>query len=199
MSARILLLLTSFSALYLLRALATATQTEIREVTDTSEDPKCAKGFYPGFQFNSFQLAVSSAAFINKTGSFLHGEWYSGPLSWSKGEDNTVGTVRAELFETSLLIESLVGHYRSPTQSVIRFKLDNGPVTLKEFVIDSYTEEHRAMSICGGKAILFTMAVVYCVDNEPASYDLFDRYRIDAVQKVADELKALNFGGTCPH
>lgn len=46
------------------------------EVVPLLEDPKCQHGLYPGSTFNEWQFTVPANVFINKTGTFLHGEWY---------------------------------------------------------------------------------------------------------------------------
>ncbi|KAG6847768.1 hypothetical protein H0H93_006099 [Arthromyces matolae] len=175
-----------------------AVRGEPQDVTHRSDDPKCLEGFYPGFEYNVWQFNVPASTFINKTGSFLHAEWYTGPLLESHGKDNTIGATRTFPFDSGTLTERLVGHYRSPTESVIRFSLANGPVPVTNVTFGSYTEEQRVMSICGGTATYFTMTATYCTDKEPVMYDIYERYRRNAVSTVADELGALEFGGTCP-
>ncbi|KAG6870294.1 hypothetical protein C0995_014010, partial [Termitomyces sp. Mi166 len=153
-----------------------------------SEDPKCMEG-KPGFQSNVWQIAVPASTWINRTASFFHSEC---------GKDNTIGATRATLFEgTSLFNNTLVGYHRSPTQSVQRFMLTNGPVSLSNMTFYSYTEELKATSICGGTATYWTMTVTYCTDNPVGVHSFYDEYKRGKVQSLADELGASMFNGTC--
>ncbi|KAG6885211.1 hypothetical protein C0993_004771 [Termitomyces sp. T159_Od127] len=163
------------------------------------EDPKCPHGLYPGLTTNEWQFTTPASAFINKTGSFLHGEWYTGPINSTHGKDNAIGASRDVIFGGSLFIERLVGSYNSPTQSVLRYVLANGPVEWNHMVFGSYTEELRAMSICGGTATQYTMTATYCTNDLITVYNLYDVYRRQAVQAVANELGTLVFSGTCPY
>ncbi|KAG6901820.1 hypothetical protein C0995_007527 [Termitomyces sp. Mi166 len=170
----------------------------IAPISGLSEDPKCAKG-KPGFESNVWQFAVPASTWINRTGSFLHSEWYVGPNNSTSGMDNMVGATRTTLLEgTSLFSNKLVGYHRSPTQSVQRFQLVNGPVSFKNLTFYSYTEEFRATSICGGTAVYYTMTANFCTDNPVGMYKFYDAYRKEKVQSLADELGAVAFNGTCP-
>ncbi|KAG6871864.1 hypothetical protein C0995_015651 [Termitomyces sp. Mi166 len=166
-----------------------------------SEDPKCMKG-KPGFESNVWQLTVPVNTWINKTGSFFDSAWYMGPgIISTSGTDNTVGATRTTVFDgTTLLKDTLVGSYRSPTQSVQRFALANGPVSLRSRNLRfySYTEELRATSICGGTATHYSMTATYCTDDPERAYRFFDAYRREKVGNVAREVGAKMFNGTCP-
>ncbi|KAG6901821.1 hypothetical protein C0995_007528 [Termitomyces sp. Mi166 len=162
------------------------------------EDPKCPEGTYPGFESNVWQFNAPAAEFINKTGSFLHSEWYIGPLNATHGKDNTIGSTRTAAIGTSTFTEELVGYYRSPTLSVLRFLLANGTLPLDGFTLATYTEEMRVMSICGGTATYFSMTAAYCTDKVVNAYDFYNKFHSDTVGTVAQELNALVFTGTCP-
>ncbi|KAG6806542.1 hypothetical protein H0H92_010896 [Tricholoma furcatifolium] len=163
------------------------------------EDPKCPEGFYPGTQTNTWQFTVPVGTWTNKTGSFLGQEWYTGPVNSTLGKDNTIGTTRTIHFRDTVFVDRLIEFYESPAQSVIRFTLDNGPVTLENILtFASYTEELRSMSICGGIATQYTMVATYCSDRVLFTYNFYDQYRRTMVQKVADELGVFMFDGTCP-
>ncbi|KAG6816088.1 hypothetical protein H0H87_008750 [Tephrocybe sp. NHM501043] len=180
-----------FRALIFLSATATA-------LYQSTEDPECAKGAYSGFETNIWQFNAPATQFINITGSFFHSEWYIGPLTSTTGEDNTIGSTRTAVIGNSSFTEQLVGHYRSPTQSVIRFSLHNGSLPLDGFDLVAYTEEINVKSICGGTATYLTMTATYCTDNVAEAYDFYDKFRRDSVGAVAKELNALVFSGTCP-
>ncbi|KAG6871863.1 hypothetical protein C0995_015650 [Termitomyces sp. Mi166 len=166
-----------------------------------SEDPKCTRG-KPGFESNVWQLTVPANTWIDKTGSFFNSAWYMGPGIISRsGTDNTVGATRTTVFDgTTVLKDTLVGSYRSPTQSVQRFVLANGPVSLRSQNLRfySYTEELRATSICGGTATHYMMTATYCTNDPERAYRFFDAYRREKVGNVARELGATMFSGTCP-
>ncbi|KAG6874773.1 hypothetical protein C0992_006606 [Termitomyces sp. T32_za158] len=162
------------------------------------EDPQCKKGTYSGFESNVWQFNVPAAEFINKTGSFFHSEWYIGSVIATRGKDNTVGSTRTGAVDNSTFTEELVGHYRTPTQSVLRFSLHNGTLPLDGFSLTMYTEEMRVMSICGGTASYVSMTATYCTDKVVNAYDFYNTFRSGAVSAVAKELNALEFVGTCP-
>ncbi|KAG6864288.1 hypothetical protein C0991_010784 [Blastosporella zonata] len=188
------------SQLGLPAAVADPQNTEPAEMlVHASEDPTCSKGFHAGFESNVWQLTVPASSFINKTGTFFHSEWYTGPLSATHGKDETIGATRTIVSGTDVFVERLVGIYRSPTQSVHRFSLTvKNPVAFGGATFTYYTEELRAMSICGGTATQFSMTSTYCADNIVAAYDEYDSYRRASVQKVVIELGARVFLGTCP-
>ncbi|KAG5350161.1 hypothetical protein J132_03415 [Termitomyces sp. J132] len=164
------------------------------------EDPKCPEGTHSGFESSIWQFNAPAAEFINKTGSFFHSEWYIGPVNVTHGKDNIIGSTRTAAVGTSTFTEKLVGYYRSPTMSVIRFSLDmpNDTLPLDGFKLVAYTEEMRVMSICGGTATYFSMTATYCTDKVVDAYDFYSKFRSDAVGPVAKELNALVFTGTCP-
>lgn len=116
----------------------------------------------------------------------------------TRGKDNTVGSTRTAAVSNSTFTEELVGHYRTPTQSVLRFSLHHGTLPLNNFTLTTYTEEMRAMSICGGTATYVSMTATYCTDKVVNAYDFYNTFRSDAVGAVAKELNALEFVGTCP-
>ncbi|KAG6885212.1 hypothetical protein C0993_004772 [Termitomyces sp. T159_Od127] len=162
------------------------------------EDPQCKKGTHSGFESNVWQFNVPAAEFIDKTGSFFHSEWYIGPVIATHGKDNSVGSTRTGAVGNSTFTEELVGHYRTPTQSVLRFSLHNGTLPLDGLTLATYTEEMRVMSICGGTATYVSMTATYCTDKVVKAYDFYNTFRSDAVSAVAKELHALEFVGTCP-
>ncbi|KAG6816089.1 hypothetical protein H0H87_008751 [Tephrocybe sp. NHM501043] len=164
-----------------------------------SEDPKCPKGFYSGFESNVWQFAVPAPSFIKQVGTFFHSEWYAGVPNATHGNDDTIGATRTLFFKDRLLVERLIGTYRSPTQYVQHFsRAQEKPVTIEDFTLLTYTEEHRVMSICGGAAVHYAMTATYCTDKVVVTYDFYDRYRKAAMQILANQTGALIFEGTCP-
>ncbi|KAG6839783.1 hypothetical protein C0991_011698 [Blastosporella zonata] len=170
----------------------------LRAIAVVTDDPKCPQGAYPGFESNIWQFNAPATEFINKTGSFFHSEWYIGPLNSTHGEDNVVGSTRTAAIGNSSFTEQLVGHYSSPTHSVLRFSLHNGALLLDGFKLVAYMEEFRVMSICGGTATHFSMTATYCTDKIIEAYDFYDTFRRNAVGAIAKDLNALIFAGTCP-
>ncbi|KAG6845411.1 hypothetical protein H0H87_009758 [Tephrocybe sp. NHM501043] len=161
----------------------------------------CPQGFYPGFEAIDWRFTgVPASTFMNKTGSFHRGEWYTGPLNGTHGIDNTVGATRDAFDPDSApIIERLVYFHRTPEEWIMRFVLDNeGPVVVRKVVLAAYVEEFRAESICGGKATFFSMTATYCSKKVVAAYSLFEDFRRGVMKRLADELGALSFDGTCP-
>lgn len=161
-------------------------------------DPKCPHGSYAGFEASVFQYDVPATKFFNKMGSFLHSEWYTGPLDSTKGKDNTVGSTRSGNFSGTLFTERLVGYSRSATDLSLSYVLDQGPVTFEGVKLFLYTEELGIESICGGRATFITFTAIFCEAKPGGGYDFYDRVRRDAVGAVATELGAKIFAGSCP-
>lgn len=161
-------------------------------------DPKCGEGMHPGFQMNTFQYNVPAQKFFDKTGSFFHSEWYTGPLLNSTGEDNTTGAIRTGNFNGDNFRERLVGYSSSPDRLMHRFILDNGPIVFDTVMYESYTEEMVVASICEGTATWLSFTDVYCADNAAAAYNIYERARRILIDKLADDLGAMMFGGSCP-
>ncbi|KAF8064959.1 hypothetical protein FPV67DRAFT_1583743 [Lyophyllum atratum] len=162
-------------------------------------DPKCPPSTLPGFETNAFQYNVPAAGFFNKTGTFFHSEWYTGPVSSTRGTDNIIGSTRSATLDGTAFTERLVRYSRSPTELVLGFALFTPkPIVFHGVTFSSYTEEFRFLSICGGEGTYISMTVVYCTDRVGQAYDLYDWFRRTRVGRVADELGADVFAGTCP-
>ncbi|KAG6830362.1 hypothetical protein H0H87_008308 [Tephrocybe sp. NHM501043] len=167
----------------------------------THSDWKCPKGFHHGFESISWHVGgMHASTFMNKTGSFLHGEWYDGPITETSGTDNTVGATRTSLDpDGPPIVERLTYYYRTPKEWVMRFVLDNKtPVVIEKMVFASYDEEIRAESICGGKATYLSMTATYCSEKVAEAYSLFDLYRRRVMLDLETNLGVLVFDGTCP-
>ncbi|KAF8064960.1 hypothetical protein FPV67DRAFT_162601 [Lyophyllum atratum] len=165
----------------------------------THLDPKCPPSALPGFETNTFQYNVPAAEFFNKTGSFFHSEWYTGPIASTHGKDNTPGSTRSGNFSGTPFTERLVAYSRTPTQLTQQFTLAMPePIVFDGVTFTGYTEELRFMSICGGTATYIGMTSVYCTDRVAKAYALYDKIRRGAIGKVGDELGAFVFAGTCP-
>ncbi|KAG6825910.1 hypothetical protein H0H92_001880 [Tricholoma furcatifolium] len=119
-------------------------------------------------------------------------------INSTTGKDNTVGATRTVIFENITWVERLVGYHSTATESAMEFSLANGPVLYAGTQITTYTEQFFAKSICGGTAVYYAMTVTFCSNKNAKLYDIYDKYRRAAVQKVADELGAYVFSGTCP-
>ncbi|KAF5383660.1 hypothetical protein D9615_003788 [Tricholomella constricta] len=161
-------------------------------------DPKCGEGMHPGFETNIFQYDVPAQNFFDKTGSFFHSEWYTGPLLESTGEDDTVGATRSGNFSGTLFRERLVGYSSSSDELMHRYTLDNGPILFGDVLFGSYTEEMVILSICEGTATWISFTDVYCADKAAAAYNMYDRARRVLMDKLADDLGAMLFAGSCP-
>ncbi|KAF5373405.1 hypothetical protein D9615_009516 [Tricholomella constricta] len=121
-----------------------------------------------------------------------------GPLNFTHGKDNAVGSTRSGTFDGTFFTERLVEYARSSSQLRLRFILDNGPILFSGVTFHSYSEEMEIMSICGGGATYISFTAVYCEDKVGNGYDFYDKIRRRAVGAVADQLKALAFAGSCP-
>ncbi|KAF8056277.1 hypothetical protein FPV67DRAFT_1730388 [Lyophyllum atratum] len=162
-------------------------------------DPKCPPSALPGFETNTFQYNVPAAKFFNKTGSFFHSEWYTGPISSTHGKDNTPGSTRSGIFNgVTPFTELLTSYSLTPTALTQQFTLSGPPLVFGGVTLTSYTEELRFTSICGGEATYISMTVGYCTDGVGQAYALYDKVRRGAIGGVGDELGAFVFGGTCP-
>ncbi|KAF8074671.1 hypothetical protein FPV67DRAFT_592426 [Lyophyllum atratum] len=169
-------------------------------VTPTPEnfDPKCGEGMQTGFEMDTFQYNVPAEKFFEKMGTYFNSEWYIGPLLESTGEDDTVGATRSGEFNGTYFRERLVDFSKSPDRLMHRFTLDNGPIAFGTVMYASYTEEMVVLSICGGTATFISFNDVYCAEDGPAAYNIYHRARRLLMDKLADDLGALIFSGTCP-
>ncbi|GLB39560.1 hypothetical protein LshimejAT787_0700700 [Lyophyllum shimeji] len=169
----------------------------VRAATDDL-DPQCPAPTLPGFESNVFQYNVPAEQFFNKTPSFFHTEWYTGPVNSTHGKDDTIGSTRSVIFGGAFYTERLVAFSRSPSEIMYRVVLDT-PTFFTNITFTSYTDELRIMSICGGSATYVSMTVTYCTDHLLRAYDGYDRYRRATVRALADELKAFVFTESCPN
>ncbi|KAG6916189.1 hypothetical protein DXG01_008071 [Tephrocybe rancida] len=162
-------------------------------------DPKCADNMQPVFETDTFQFSVPIQTFFNATGpSFFGSVWYTGPVISTTGKDDTVGATRTGTFGGTIFRERLIDFSQSPDRILQRFVLDNGPITVGNIVIASYTEEMVALSICGGTATWAGFTDQLCANNAAATYNLYRRARRTLVDQLADNMGALYFEGSCP-
>ncbi|RDB17132.1 hypothetical protein Hypma_001889 [Hypsizygus marmoreus] len=188
---------------------------------------KCPQGEYPGFEVNTFQFDVPAVKFYDAVGSFFHSEWYvsdisviltfalwvdflrirqTGPLTSTRGKDNTVGATRNGTFSGNAYSERLVEYSRSPSKLVMRFTQHSDPDVFNTapnnlgdaFLLGPYTEELGVYSICGGTATYLSLTSVYCTDKIVLMYDVYQSQRRSAIGGVATTLRARVFDGTCP-
>ncbi|KAJ7599448.1 hypothetical protein C8J56DRAFT_770287 [Mycena floridula] len=170
-------------------------------------DPKCPDGSHTGFVVNSFQYDIPIDGFIDATGSFFNITWYAGTVvNATTGNDNVVGATRSGPFLDGKFAEQLVAYDASSTSLTMKY------VSLVDLVVtgaipenphqklafDSYTEEFRALGICGHEATYIEFATTFCSNKPDVVYDLFDQLHTSSVGELNKKLGGRVFRGTCP-
>jgi len=185
-------------------AQTTTTSTDSLVVNELSDpyDMACAPGLYPGFHTSEFRYDMPPESFFKIMGSFIHAEWYIGPLINSSGTDNVPGAIRTAKFNGAIYSDRLVGYARGPNQINIQFISAKPNIVFpskpEPVTFGYYFEEHTITSICAGTATYVYFTARYCTNMPNEAYNIYATYQSTAMLAVADQLGANRIDGLCP-